>query len=237
MTDPLAPAEIGKRACALAAARLVEPGMTVGLGTGSTANYLVRELGRLGREEGLRFRAVSTSSRTADLATSEGIDVIPLAQAGWLDLTIDGADEFDAALTLIKGGGGAHLQEKIVAAASSEMVVIADASKEVASLGAFPLPVEVTPFGWEVSRALIAKALEGLGYDSQITTRKNGEAAFVTDEGNHLLDLHLGEIKDATALSIALNQIPGVIENGLFIGMCSKVILGHEDGNTSERTL
>ncbi len=236
MPADLSPSDIAKRATAHRAAELVESGMKVGLGTGSTAAFLVARLGERLRDEGLRFTAVPTSTRTAEQARGEGIEVVTLNEAGRLDLTIDGADEFDADLTLIKGGGGAHLQEKIVAAASDRMVVIADAGKEVATLGAFPLPVEVIPFGWRSTQVLVAQALENMDVDGRETVlRMRDGVAFVTDEGNHILDLHLGRIGDARALSAVLNHVPGVVENGLFIDICDSVVIGHEDGSVSLR--
>jgi ribose 5-phosphate isomerase A len=231
MPTDLSPVENAKFVCARRAAEFVESGMSVGLGTGSTAAWLVRRLGERVREEGLRIRGVPTSTRTAELAREEGIEVITLDDAGWLDLTIDGADEFDPAFNLIKGGGGALLQEKIVATASDRMVVIADRGKAVAQLGAFPLPVEVTPFGWRTTEALIGDCLEGMQVDGRETAlRMAGGKPFVTDEGNHIVDLRLGRIGDPRRLARALNQIPGVVENGLFIGICDTVVLGHEDG-------
>ena len=212
--------------------------MKVGLGTGSTAAWLVQHLGQKVREEGLRIQGVPTSTRTSELAKKVGIEIITLDEAGWLDLTIDGADEFDADFALIKGGGGALLQEKIVAMASDRMIVIADADKEVTRLGAFPLPVEVIPFGMNSTRISIERTLEALGYPgAKISTRMEGDRLFVTDEGNHILDLHINAITNAKALSLALNQLPGVVENGLFIDICSSVIIGHFDGSVETRDL
>ncbi|HDR28263.1 ribose-5-phosphate isomerase RpiA [Rhodovulum sp.] len=236
MSTELSPIEKAKFVAARRASDMVENGMKVGLGTGSTAAWMVRCLGERVREEGLKIRGVPTSTRTADLAREVGIEVIALDEAGWLDLTIDGADEFDAELNLIKGGGGAHLQEKIVASASDRMVVIADSAKEVAHLGAFPLPVEVIPFGWKTTRKLVEEMLEGmdvLGRD--VTIRMNGAMPFVTDEGNHILDLHLLRIGNPRQLALVLNQVPGVVENGLFIGICDTVVIGHGDGRVELR--
>jgi ribose 5-phosphate isomerase A len=151
MAADLSPVERAKFVAAKKAVDFVESGMRVGLGTGSTAAWMVRLLGERVRQEGLRISGVPTSSRTAALARAEGIEVVTLDEARWLDLTIDGTDEFDGELNLIKGGGGALLQEKIVATASDQMIVIADTGKEVARLGAFPLPVEVIGFGWQTS--------------------------------------------------------------------------------------
>ena len=231
MSPNLSPQDIAKRACAHAAATLVEDGMKLGLGTGSTTVFLVKRLGERVREEGLRITTAATSTRTADLARDEGINVVTLDEAGWLDLTIDGADEFDPALNLIKGGGGAHLQEKVVAMASDRMVGIVDASKRVETLGAFPLPVEVLGFGMASTTRLIERCLSQQDVTGRaVTPRMAGDALFVTDEGNHVLDLHLGQISDPAALSLALNQIPGVVENGLFLDICDQVVVGYTDG-------
>jgi ribose 5-phosphate isomerase A len=188
------------------------------------------------KTEGLRVTGVPTSRRTADLATELGIPITTLDEAKWLDLTIDGADEFDAELNLIKGGGAALLQEKIVATASDRMIVIADAGKEVAQLGAFPLPVEVIPFGWQTTRRLIEEMLVGmdvLGHDCRL--RLAGDRPLLTDESNYIIDLHLNRIGNARQLAMVLNQIPGVVENGLFIDICDTVIIGHGDGRVTVR--
>lgn len=231
MPAALSPIDKAKFVAARRAVAMVEDGMKLGLGTGSTAAWMVRCLAERVRDEGLRVQGVPTSSRTAELARSLGIKVVSLDEAKWLDLTIDGADEFDAQLNLIKGGGGALLQEKIVATASDQMVVITDAAKEVAHLGAFPLPIEVIPFGWQTSRTLVEEAISGLDVMGRdITLRMNGDRPFVTDEGNYILDLHLGRIGNARQLALIVNQIPGVVENGLFIDICDVVIVGHGDG-------
>jgi ribose 5-phosphate isomerase A len=230
MPEPLSATDRAKRAAAHAAADLVQTGMRVGLGTGSTAAFLVARLGERRREEGLRITAVPTSERTAELARAEGIQIVDLDRARWLDLTIDGADEVDGELNLVKGGGGALLREKIVATASERMVVIADRAKRVEALGAFPLPVEVIPFGWEVTRTLIQELLAGQGLPGREAALRRPDALpFVTDQGNLIIDLHLGRIGDARALALALNQIPGVVENGLFLDICDTLILGAED--------
>ncbi len=231
MPSELSPIDKAKFVAARRATKFVETGMKVGLGTGSTAAWLVRCLGELVREDGLRIKGVPTSTRTAQLARDVGIEVISLDEAKWLDVTIDGADEYDADLNLIKGGGGALLQEKIVATASDQMVVIADISKRVETLGAFPLPVEVIPFGWKTTQTLIEELLVGmdvLGATSAL--RMNGDVPYVTDEGNHILDLHLNRIGNARQLSLVMNQIPGVVENGLFIDICDAVVIGYGDG-------
>ena len=231
MPVDLSPIDKAKYVAAKRACDYVESGMKLGLGTGSTAAWLVRCLGELVRDEGLKIKGVPTSTRTAQLARDVGIEVISLDEARWLDLTIDGADEYDGALNLIKGGGGALLQEKIVATASDQMIVIADASKKVETLGAFPLPIEVIPFGWQTSKALVEEALVGMDVMGATTSlRMNGQTPFITDEGNHILDLHLNRIGNARQLSLVLNQIPGIVENGLFIDICDIVITGYGDG-------
>ncbi len=236
MPKEMPPIEQAKFAAAKRASEFVEAGMKVGLGTGSTAAWLVRCLGERVRDEGLTFTAVATSVRTADLARQEGIKVVELDEARWLDLTIDGTDEFDDALSLIKGGGGALLREKIVATASDRMIVIADIGKHVACLGAFALPVEVVPFGWRATKTLVEEALgaaDVLGRTAAI--RMDGAQPFVTDEGNHILELKLTRIGNARQLGQALNQIPGVVENGLFVDICDLVVVGHGDGRVELR--
>ncbi|AJE48221.1 ribose-5-phosphate isomerase RpiA [Celeribacter indicus] len=236
MSDTLSPIDTAKFVAARKAVEFVEDGMKLGLGTGSTAAWMVRCLGEMVREGGLKVLGVPTSGRTAELARQQGIEVVSLDEAKWLDLTIDGADEFDAELNLIKGGGGALLQEKIVATASDQMIVITDVSKQVETLGAFPLPVEVIPFGWQTTKALVEETLVSMDVLGQHSTlRMNGEVPFVTDEGNHIIDLHLQRIGNARQLALVLNQIPGVVENGLFIDICDKVIIGHGDGRVSTR--
>jgi ribose 5-phosphate isomerase A len=238
MVTPLSPIDRAKFAAAKRATRFVENGMKVGLGTGSTAAWLVKALGEMVRNGEVRFTGVPTSSRTAALAREVGIKIVSLDEAKWLDVTIDGADEFDDKLNLIKGGGGALLQEKIVATASDRMVVISDVSKQVETLGAFPLPVAVVPFGWHTTKVLIEEALIGFDVLGRTTTlRMNGDAPYVTDEGNHILDLHLNRIAQPRQLSLILNQIPGVVENGLFIDICDCVVIGHGDGRVDVRDL
>ncbi|MDP5327744.1 MAG: ribose-5-phosphate isomerase RpiA [Paracoccaceae bacterium] len=239
MTDNLSPADTAKLAAAERAVSFVQDGMRLGLGTGSTAAWMVRCLGRRVRDEGLQIVGVPTSEQTAVLARAEGIEIVTLEEAGWLDLTIDGADEFDGDLNLIKGGGGALLREKIVASASDRMIVIADAGKHVAQLGDFPLPVEVIRFGWQSTRDQIAELLEEFDVARrEITLRLRDDVPFVTDEGNYILDLELGQIADPRHLALLLNQIPGTVENGLFIDLCDLAIVGHVDGNVTlvERT-
>ena len=238
MPNDRSPIDKAKFVAVKKATDYVKAGMKVGLGSGSTAAWLVQCLGELVRDKGLRIQGVPTSMRTAQLACEVGIEVISLDEAKWLDLTIDGADEYDGNLNLIKGGGGALLQEKIVATASDQMIVIADISKQVETLGAFPLPVEVIPFGWKTTQTLIEETLIGLDVLGQTTSlRMNGDAPFVTDEGNHILDLHLNRIGNARQLSLVMNQIPGVVENGLFIDICDTVIIGYGDGKVEVRDM
>ena len=238
MSGELSPIDKAKFAAAKRAVDFVESGMRVGLGTGSTAAWMVRFLGERVRDDGLKIQGVPTSARTAELARELGIEVVTLDQARWLDVTIDGADEFDRNLNLIKGGGAAHLQEKIVATASDMMIVIADAAKEVETLGAFPLPVEVIKFGWQTTKALIEETLVGLEVMGRETSRRmNGDDPLLTDEGNYVIDLHLKHIKNPRQLSLVINQIPGVVENGLFIDICDKVVIGFGDGTVELRDI
>jgi ribose 5-phosphate isomerase A len=214
-----------KRLAARRALDFVRPGMRLGLGTGSTATEFVRALSpRV--VEGLEILCVATSKATADLATALGIPLTTLDELPELDLVIDGADEFDPQLRLIKGGGGALLREKIVAAASARMVVIADSSKEVGRLGRFPLPVEVDPFGLESTRRHVLAAAEALGLPREARQRRAADGhAFVTDGGHYVLDCAFGSITDPEALARSLTAIPGVVEHGLFIGLASTIIV------------
>ena len=238
MSAKLNPIDMAKYVSARRALDYVQDGMRVGLGTGSTAAWMVRCLGEMVRQDGLRVMGVPTSSRTATLAREVGIPVASLEDAKWLDVTIDGADEFDGDLNLIKGGGGALLHEKVVATASDMMVVITDPSKHVESLGAFPLPVEVVPFGWQTSKALIEEALIGMDVSGRgVTLRLNRDAPYRTDEGNLILDLHLRRIGNPRQLSLVLNQIPGVVENGLFLDLCDVVVMGSADGGVEVRDI
>jgi ribose 5-phosphate isomerase A len=214
-----------KRRAAARALEFVSPRMRLGLGTGSTAAEFVRMLGpRVA--EGLKVLCVATSKATFDLAQSLAIPLATLDEVPELDLVIDGADEFDPKLRLIKGGGGALLREKIVAAASARMVVIADASKEVARLGRFPLPVEVDLFGLESTRRHVANLARAMGLPRDIKLRRSAQGhAFVTDGGHYILDCAFGSIADPEALARSLATIPGVIEHGLFIGLASTIIV------------
>ena len=238
MSGELSPIDRAKYVAAKRAVEFVEDGMRVGLGTGSTAAWMVRCLGELVREDGLQITCVATSSRTANLSREVGLRVSSLEDIKWLDLTIDGADEFDPSLNLIKGGGGALLQEKIVATASDRMIVITDPSKEVEKLGAFPLPVEVIPFGWETTKSLLEETLINLDVMGRTgRLRADDGNPFVTDEGNYIVDLNLRRIGNPRQVSLVLNQIPGVVENGLFIDICDVVIIGKADGRVEVRDI
>lgn len=231
MSGELSPIDTAKFVAAKRAVDFVEDGMKVGLGTGSTAAWMVRCLAERVHEDALTVAGVPTSTRTAELAQKLGLKVMSLDEAKWLDLTIDGADEFDVDLNLIKGGGGALLQEKIVATASDRMIVISDTTKQVDHLGAFPLPVEVVPFGWQTTKALVEETLPGLDVmGDRVTLRLNGDTPYVTDEGNFIFDLHLHRISNPRQMALVLNQIPGVVENGLFIDICDVVVIGHANG-------
>jgi ribose 5-phosphate isomerase A len=238
MESDLSPIDMAKFICARRALDFVEDGMRVGMGTGSTAAWMVKLLGQMVREEGLKITAVPTSERTADLARQVGITVSTLAQTKWLDLTIDGADEFDPNLNLIKGGGGALLQEKIVATASDRMIVITDVSKQVETLGSFPLPVEIVRFGWETTKLLIEESLMNVDVMGRSgSLRLNHDQPFVTDEGHYILDLHLRRIGNPRQLSMLINQIPGVVENGLFLDICDTIVIGRGDGVVEVRDI
>ncbi|ADQ14520.1 ribose-5-phosphate isomerase RpiA [Halanaerobium hydrogeniformans] len=205
------------------AAEFISDGMIIGLGTGSTAYYAIKKVGEMVRD-GLNVKAVPTSKETAELALEEGIELIELSQVEKLDLTIDGADEVDPDFNLIKGGGGALLREKIVAAATEKLIIIVDESKLVDKLGDFLLPVEVTPFSWQYTQKMINK----MGGSSEIR-KKDGEI-FVTDNDNYILDCDFGKIEKPEKLTIDLNTIPGVVENGIFAKMAEVVVVGHNDG-------
>ena len=219
-----------KRQAAARALEFVRSGMKLGLGTGSTAKHFVELLGARVRD-GLEVIGVPTSEATRDQAIRCGIRLTTLDEVVRLDLTVDGADEVDPSLNLIKGGGGALLREKIVAAASDRMIVIADETKWVETLGRFPLPVEVIPFGFGATRRHIEKSFAECGVAGQIEIRKGRDGhAFVTDSGHWIADAHLGRIPDAPRLAQSLASIPGVVEHGLFIGLASTVMLAGPQG-------
>ena len=213
-----------KEQVGIKAAEFVKDGMIVGLGTGSTAYYFVAELGRRIKEEGLKITAVTTSSVTYEQAEGLGIPLKAIDDVEVVDLTVDGADEVDPALNGIKGGGGALLMEKIVATNSKDCIWIVDESKQVETLGAFKLPVEVVQYGAEN----LFRHFEKKGY-SPAYREKDGQR-FVTDQGNFIIDLDLKVIPDAEALAEELDRTVGVVDHGLFLGMVSKVIIGTPEG-------
>ncbi|MBN8996392.1 MAG: ribose-5-phosphate isomerase RpiA [Rhizobiales bacterium] len=223
--------EAGRAAAARMALGEVRAGMKLGLGSGRTAEQFVRFLGEKVKA-GLDVAGVPTSERTAALAAEVGVPLTDLDAMPHLDLTVDGADEVGPGFRLVKGGGGALLREKIVAAASDRMLVVVDETKVVATLGAFPLPIEVVPFGLGATRAAIVRSAAGLGLNGDLKLRKSGEAAYLTDGGHFILDASFGRIPDPDALARALDAIPGVVEHGLFIGLAKSVIVGR--GGTAD---
>ena len=212
-----------KEAAGRAAAKLVQDGNVVGLGTGSTAYFAVIALGERVKA-GLKIIGIPTSIATADLARAVGIPLTTLDEHPEIDITIDGADKVDPKLNLIKGGGGALLREKVVATASKKMVVVADSSKVVAALGKFPLPVEVIAF----ARTVIEKKITALGGSAKLRLRPDG-SPYLTDNGNEILDCSFGKIADPAALARALSEMPGVVEHGLFIGVAKLALVGRGD--------
>ncbi|MBM7544602.1 ribose-5-phosphate isomerase RpiA [Periweissella beninensis] len=206
------------------AATFIENGMIVGLGTGSTVKYLVEALGARVAHENLKIIGVATSKRTADQATSLGIEIKALDDVDHLDLTIDGADEIDEHFQGIKGGGAAHLWEKIVAINSTKNIWIVDESKMVKTLGSFPLPLEVIPFG---SHHVIHK-LENLGYAPKLRMRNN--EIVLTDSKNYVVDLYLKKIPNPHELAMQLDQMVGIVEHGLFLDIVNTVIIGQSTG-------
>lgn len=217
-----------KQAAAARAVSYITDDMVVGLGTGSTANFAIEMIGARVRS-GLKILGVPSSDSTERLARAQGVPLI--SEFTRIDLTIDGADEIDENGDMIKGGGGALTREKIVAAASKKEIIIIDESKLVATLGAFPLPVEVLPFGWTYVRDTI----EALG--SQAKLRKSAGEVFLTDNKNYILDCQFQQIDDPRKLCTNLNAIPGVVENGLFVGLTDRVIIGQTDGSFEEKLL
>jgi ribose 5-phosphate isomerase A len=200
------------------AVEFVQPGMIVGLGTGSTAYWAVRKLGELVKG-GLHIRGIATSAQTEDLALQLGIPLISLGECEYVDLTIDGADEIDSHLDMIKGGGGALFREKMVALASKRVIIVADDTKLVRQLGSFRLPVEIVPFGWETT----ARQVERLG--CLAVRREEGKTPFVTDNGNWIVDCDFGAIPDPASLHRSLKTITGVVETGLFVDTADWVVV------------
>ncbi|GEB76641.1 ribose-5-phosphate isomerase RpiA [Sporolactobacillus inulinus] len=216
----------GKRAAGRKAVEEVKDGMTIGLGTGSTVYYFLEALAEK-VADGFHMTGVATSQKTIDLAHQWNIPMQPLNAVKTIDITIDGADEVDASLNGIKGGGGALLYEKLVAKASKRRIWIVDNSKKVEQLGAFPLPVEVVPFGWKQ----IETYLEEKGAQPQLRRGDDNEP-YITDAKHYILDLHLPSITDPHALADELDHLTGVVEHGLFLNMTDKVIIGYPDGQT-----
>ena len=215
-----------KQLVAKQAAQLVQNSMTVGIGSGSTIYHLIRELGKRVKK-GLFFRAIPTSKKTAALAAAENIPLAELNAVDYIDLTIDGADEIDANLQLIKGGGGALLQEKMVAAASRELLILADYTKLVQHLGKYPLPLEVIPFGWKQVQRHLRET-----YQVESVLRLQDDQPFISDHGHYILDCPFERIENPDILSYDLNAIPGVVDNGLFINMADLALIGYPDGKT-----
>jgi ribose 5-phosphate isomerase A len=208
------------------AADYVQPGMTIGIGTGSTAYWFIISLAKKIRN-GLQCVAVPTSQKTKELAEQHFIPLTDLNAVDIIDLTIDGADEINPEFQLIKGGGGALLQEKMVAAASRQFIVIGDEQKYVLKLGKFPLPVEVLPYGWKQTK----RKIEQIGCEKIVLRMKNDEV-FFTDHGHYILDCYFEQIEDPVQLNSQLKNIPGLLENGLFIDMADGILIGYTDGKT-----
>jgi ribose 5-phosphate isomerase A len=212
--------DLEKEAAARASLRYIKDGQVVGLGTGTTAAHFIQLLGEQVKK-GLNIRGIPTSVRTAEQAASLGIPLTNFDECQQIDVTVDGADEFDPQLRLIKGGGGALLREKIVASATKQYVIVADASKRVATLGKFPLPVEVIKF----AQALVAKKIAELGAEVILRRTADGKP-YLTDENNYILDCHFEKIRGADGLANKLSDMPGVVEHGLFIKMANLVLIG-----------
>ncbi len=225
--------DIEKQNAAAAAMDYVEDGMTLGLGTGSTANFFVQMIAQA-IADGLVIRAVPTSEQTRRLAESLGVPLVGVEQVDRIHLTVDGADEVDQQAQLMKGGGAALLREKIIANASDLMIVIADPSKQVETLGQFPLPVEVTPFGYTITAKKTYDALCEAGVlRPKIKVRTDeGHNPIVTDGGNYILDCQCGVIPEPAKAAVLLANVPGIVEHGLFVDLCRVVIIGAEDGAT-----
>ncbi|UOQ48662.1 ribose-5-phosphate isomerase RpiA [Gracilibacillus caseinilyticus] len=213
-----------KRKAGEKAAKYVEDGMIVGLGTGSTAYWAILKLGEL-VADGLNIKGIPTSKNTEELAQKLGIPMLKMSEVNKIDVAIDGADEATANFALIKGGGGALLREKMIASIAKQFIVVIDPSKYVERLGQFPLPVEIITFGWEITSSQISL----LGCKPIL--RRGNQAPFVTDNGNYIVDCYFDSIVDRDGMNTALNSIPGVVENGLFVDMADVLIIGRENGD------
>jgi ribose 5-phosphate isomerase A len=224
-----ASADAQKKAAALEALKLVKPGMNLGLGTGSTANHFIRALGEKVKQ-GLEVKGVPTSRATSELAKELGIPLTTLGEHPFLDLCVDGADEFDSELRLIKGGGGALLIEKIVATSAKEVVIITDETKRVKTLGKFPLPIEVVNMGIKATAWKLERVFRMLGMNPKMALRMKDGQMFRTDMGNVIIDASCGEIKEPDRLEIMLNNIPGVVNNGLFNAVATRIFMATAKG-------
>lgn len=223
-----------KQLAAEAALDYVEDGMIVGLGSGSTSALFVKALGKRIAAGGLSIKGIPTSRETEEIACEAGVPLIPIEQADRIDIAIDGADEVDGRFRLIKGGGGCLLREKIIADAADRMIVLVDETKLVARLGAFPLPVEVDPFGWTITAKKVFDALRRAGIARPVVDirrrQRDSLDPFITDGGHYILDCACGEIPDADAAGLALSTLPGVVDHGLFLDQARVVIVGEDEG-------
>lgn len=218
--------KVAKEAAGKAAASLVQSGMIVGLGTGSTASYFITHLGELCRD-GLQINVIATSQRSLNQAQEEEIPIADINDVTFVDLTVDGADEIDEKKRMIKGGGGALVREKIVASMSKEMIVIVDSTKLVNKLGKFPLPVEIIPFAYKAT----LQKLEQLGYTGSLRLNQNGNP-FVTENHNYIYDIHLpNPCEDPEAEDLHISRVPGVVATGFFFGLAGRVVVGYGDGS------
>ncbi len=219
-----------KEAASKEAVKFIKDGMIVGLGTGSTAAFFIQELIEK-VQQGLKIRAVSSSKRSADQAKEGGIDVVDIDDIESIDITVDGADQIDSQNRMIKGGGGAHLREKIVAASSHEMIVIVDETKVVDHLGSFPLPLEAAKFGHKAT----LKKIENLGFNAALRKKDTG-GLYITDNENYIIDIHFNKpIDNPEKQDVILRNIPGVLETGFFFNLASRVIIGNNQGKISIR--
>lgn len=223
-----------KQLAAEAALDYVEDGMIVGLGSGSTSALFVKALGKRIAAGGLSVKGIPTSRETEEIARESGVPLIPIEQADRIDIAIDGADEVDGRFRLIKGGGGCLLREKIIADAADRMIVLVDETKLVARLGAFPLPVEVDPFGWTITAKKVFDALRRSGVDRPVVDirrrQRDSLDPFITDGGHYILDCACGEIPDPDAAGLELSTLPGVVDHGLFLDQARVIIVGEDEG-------